>query len=73
MGLRGCNLELARALTSLAQALRTLVEGLERRGWRVSRRGRRWFSMHMQLTFGEEPDQTRQFEGPEAGRKGTMS
>ncbi len=57
----------------IAQALRTLVEGLERRGWRVSRRGRRWFSMHMQLTFGEEPVQTRQFEGPEAGRKGTMS
>ena len=57
----------------IAQALGTLVEGLEQRGWRVSRRGRRWFSVHMQLTFGEEFVQTRQFEGPEAGRKGTMS
>lgn len=57
----------------IAQALRTLVEGLEQRGWRMSRRGRRWFSLYMQLTFGEEPVQTRQFEGPEAGRKGTMS
>ena len=57
----------------IAHALRTLVEVLEQRGWRVSRRGRRWFSVHMQLTFGEEPVQTRQFEGPEAGRKGTMS
>lgn len=57
---------------AIAQALQALVRSLELRGWAACGRGTRWFSVRMQLTFGEEPVQERHAERPETGQKGSM-
>lgn len=57
---------------AIAQALQALVRSLELRGWAACGRGTRWFSVRMQLTFGEEPVQERHAERSETGQKGSM-